>query len=334
LIDRIRTRVTEALGIRYPILQAGMIWAAGYKLAVACAEADILGTIGSASMKPDLLRSQIRKARALTKKRLAVNVPLLRGDAAELVEIALGEGIDVLVTSAGNPALLGTRIKAAGARWIHVVPSVRHGRKAEDSGADIVVGEGFEAGGHNGVDEITTMALIPQLVDALRVPVVAAGGIADGRGFLAALALGAAGISVGTRFAATVESSSHPRYKEAVVEAPDSGTFLFAKAIAPVRAIVNPFVRRVRDAEARGATREELTEIYGKSHSRRGILEGDLEEGELEAGQSSGLIREVLPAAEVVRRFVAEFEAGARRLEGLRSGGRVDPDPFGGVPGV
>lgn len=317
MIDRIKTRVTEILGIRYPILQAGMIWASGYKLAVACAEAEILGTIGSAGMKPDLLRSQIQKARALTRKRISVNIPLLRGDAADLLEVALSEGIDVIVTSAGNPALMATRIKTAAATWIHVVPTVKHGRKAQDSGADIVVGEGFEAGGHNGVDEITTLALIPQLVDALSVPVCAAGGIADGRGFLAAMALGAEGVSIGTRFAATVESSSHPNYKEAIVQAPDSGTMLFAKKIAPVRAIVNPFVERVRQAEARGATKEELEAIYGRSASRRGILEGDLTEGELEAGQSSGVIRDVVPAAEVVRRFVAEYEEGLRRLDRL-----------------
>ncbi len=315
MIDRIRTRITDLLGIRYPIMQAGMIWASGYRLAAACAEAEILGTIGSGSMKPDLLRSQVQKARALTKKRIAVNIPLLRSDAAELLEVALSEGIDVIITSAGNPALLGPRVKAAaGIKWIHVVPSVKHGRKAQDAGADIVVGEGFEAGGHNGVDEITTLALIPQLVDALKVPVVAAGGIADGRGFLAAMALGAEGISVGTRFAATVESSSHPRYKEAIVGAPDSGTALFAKRIAPVRALINPWVTRVRQAEAGGASREELEEIYGRSHSRRGILEGDVEEGELEMGQSSGLIHEILPAAEVVRRFVEEYEAGVARL--------------------
>jgi enoyl-[acyl-carrier protein] reductase II len=322
LIERIRTRVTDILGIRYPILQAGMIWAAGYKLAVAAAEADILGTIGSASMKQDLLRSQIQKARALTKKRIAVNIPLLRADAAELLEIALGEGIGVIITSAGNPAVLGPRItQAKGATWIHVVPSVKHGLKAQDSGARIVIGEGFEAGGHNGVDEITTMALIPQLVDALSVPVVAAGGIADGRGFLAATALGAEGISVGTRFAATVESSAHPSYKEAIVGAGDSGTVLFAKKIAPVRALKNRWVEEVRAAEAHGASREELERVYGHSHSRRGILEGDLEEGELEMGQSSGLIREILPAGEVVRRFVQEFEAGAARMRRLDASG-------------
>lgn len=318
MIERIRTRVTDLLGIRYPILQAGMIWAAGYKLAVACAEADILGTIGSASMKQELLLSQIRKARALTKKRLAVNVPLLRADAGELLEIALGEGVDVIITSAGNPAVLGPRIrKAAGVVWIHVVPSVKHGLKAQASGAQIVIGEGFEAGGHNGVDEITTLALIPQLVDALSVPVVAAGGIADGRGFLAALALGAEGISVGTRFAATVESSAHASYKQAIVGASDSGTVLFAKKIAPVRALKNRWVEEVRAAESQGVSREELERVYGQSHSRRGILEGDLEEGELEMGQSSGLVHEILPAAEVVRRFVQEFEAGAARLRRL-----------------
>jgi enoyl-[acyl-carrier protein] reductase II len=315
VIERIRTRISDLLHIRYPILQAGMIWAAGYKLAVACAEADILGTIGSASMKQDLLGSQIQKARALTKKRLAVNIPLLRADAAELLEITLGEGIDVVITSAGNPALLGPRIQQAkGVVWIHVVPSVKHGLKAQDSGAQIVIGEGFEAGGHNGVEEITTLALIPQLADALSVPVAAAGGIADGRGFLAALAMGAEGISVGTRFAATLESSAHASYKQAIVGALDSGTILFAKRIAPVRALKNRWVDEVRAAESHGASREELERVYGHSHSRRGILEGDLEEGELEMGQSSGLVREILPAAEVVRRFVQEFETGAARM--------------------
>jgi enoyl-[acyl-carrier protein] reductase II len=314
VIDRIRTRVSDLLGIRYPILQAGMIWASGYRLAVACAEADILGTIGSASMKPELLRQQIRKARALTSKALAVNIPMLRGDAAELLSVALDEEIRVVITSAGNPAILGPRIRGAGVTWLHVVPSVKHGRKAQDAGVDIVIGEGTEAGGHNGVDEITTFALIPQLVDALSVPVAAAGGIADGRGFLAALALGAEAVSVGTRFAATPESSSHANYKEAVVRAADNGTALFAKRIAPVRAILNPFVQRVRDAEARCVPQEELLEVYGRSASRKGILEGDLENGELEAGQSSGLVREVLPAAEVVRRMVAEYGAVRTRL--------------------
>ena len=315
MIDRIRTRVTEILGIRYPILQAGMIWASGYKLAVACAEADILGCIGSAGMKQDLLRSQIQKARALTRKRVAVNIPLLRGDAAELLEITLEEGIDVVVTSAGNPAVLGPRIQQAkGVIWIHVVPSVKHGLKAQDSGAQIVIGEGFEAGGHNGVDEITTLALIPQLADALSVPVVAAGGIADGRGFLAAMALGAEGISVGTRFAATLESSAHDSYKQAIVGAADSGTVLFAKKIAPVRALKNPWVDEVRAAEQKGATREELEHVYGHHRSRMGILEGDLETGELEMGQSSGLIKSVIPAAEVVKEFIDAYEAGLSRI--------------------
>jgi enoyl-[acyl-carrier protein] reductase II len=314
VIERIRTRVSEILDTRYPILQAGMIWASGYRLAVACAEAGILGTIGSASMKPDLLRTQIRKARAQTSKALAVNIPLLRGDAAELLEVTLEEGVRIVITSAGNPAILGPRVREAGVTWIHVVPSVKHGRKAEDAGAGIVIGEGTEAGGHNGVDEITTFTLVPQLVDALSVPVVAAGGIADGRGFLAAMALGAEGISAGTRFAVTPESSAHERYKEAIIGAGDSGTALFAKRIAPVRAIVNPFVQRVREAEARCAPQHELLEVYGRSASRRGIFEGDLENGELEAGQSSGLVRDMAPAAEIVRRMVAEYESARERL--------------------
>jgi enoyl-[acyl-carrier protein] reductase II len=319
LIERIRTRLTDILGIRYPIMQAGMIWASGYKLAAACAEADILGTIGSAGMNHELLRSQIQKAKALTKKRIAVNLPLLRSDAAELLEITLGEGIEIVITSAGNPAVLGPRIKQAkDVVWIHVVPSVKHGLKAQTAGAQIVIGEGFEAGGHNGVDEITTLALIPQLVDALSIPVAAAGGIADGRGFLAAMALGAEGISVGTRFAATPESSAHEDYKKAIVGAGDSGTALFAKKIAPVRALKNRWVDEVRAAELRGATREELEHAYGHHRSRRGILEGDLEEGELEMGQSSGLIREVLPVADVVKEFVLDYEKGLTRLSGLK----------------
>jgi enoyl-[acyl-carrier protein] reductase II len=317
MIESIRTRVTDLLKIRYPILQAGMVWASGHRLAAACANAGILGCIGSASMKQEMLREQIPKARAATNGRLAVNVPLLRGDAAELVAIALGEGIDVIITSAGNPALAAPAIKAAGATWIHVVPSVKHGKKAESNGVDMVIGEGFEAGGHNSPDEITTLALIPQLVDALKVPVAAAGGIADARGFLAALALGAEGISVGTRFAATVESSAHENYKRAVVEAGDAATALFAKPIAPVRAIRNAWVDRVREAEARGVSREELAGLYGTKHARLGILEGDVVEGELEAGQSSGLIREVLPAAEVVRRFVEGYVEGRRRLDAI-----------------
>jgi enoyl-[acyl-carrier protein] reductase II len=314
VIDSIPTRVTEILNIRYPILQAGMVWASGYRLAVACADAGILGCIGSGSMKPDMLREQISKAKAAAKGRLSVNIPLLRGDASELLEVALGGGIEIIVSSAGNPALFAERIKRAGVIWIHVVPGVKHGRKAESCGVDIVVGEGFEAGGHNGIDEVTTFCLIPQLVDALKVPVVAAGGIADGRQFLAAMALGAEGISVGTRFAATPESSSHENYKRAVVEAGDGATALFAKKIAPVRAIKNPWVERVREAEAGGATREELAVIYGQKHARLGILEGDVAEGELEAGQSSGLIHDVIPAAEVVRRFVAEFERARAAL--------------------
>jgi enoyl-[acyl-carrier protein] reductase II len=286
-----------------------MVWASGWRLAAACADAGILGCIGAGSMKTDLLRQQIEKAKAATTGRLSVNVPLLRGDAAELLEVALEGGIDVIVSSAGNPALVAERIKRAGATWLHVVPGVKHGKKAEASGVDIVVGEGFEAGGHNGVDEVTTFCLIPQLADALTVPVVAAGGIADARQFAAALALGAEGISVGTRFAATPESSAHENYKRAVVGAADGATTLFAKKIAPVRAIKNPWVERVRAAEARGAAREELLELYGRSHARRGILEGDAEEGEMEAGQSSGLIHDVVPAAEVVRRFVEGYEA-------------------------
>jgi enoyl-[acyl-carrier protein] reductase II len=318
LIDHIRTRVTEKLGIRYPILQAGMIWASSYKLAVACAEADILGTIGSASMKPDFLREQIRKARAATKKRVAVNIPLLRKDATELLEITLEEGIDIVISSAGNPAVLGPRIKGR-RRGLDPCGAEREARQ-ESTGLRRGHRDrrGHGGGGTQRRRRDHDGRLIPQLVDALSIPVVAAGGLADGRGFLAAMALGAEGVSIGTRFAATPESSSHQNYKEAIVRAADKDTALFAKKIAPVRAILNPFVDRVREAESRCVSREELEEVYGRSASRRGILEGDLETGELEAGQSSGIVKEILPAAEVVRRFVEEYERGLERLSGMK----------------
>ncbi len=309
------TQLSRQLGIRYPIVQAGMVWTAGWKLAVASARAGALGMIGAGSMKPELLREHIRKAIATdVAGRIGVNIPLMRGDVDALIEAAIEEGIEIIVTSAGNPKAHTSRLKAAGCFVVHVVASVRHALKAEGAGCDAVVAEGFEAGGHNGVDEITTLCLVPQVVDAVRIPVIAAGGIADGRQVLAALALGAEGVQIGTRFAATVESSSHPGYKEAVIESDDAATVLVLKKVAPVRLKKNHFAIEALEAQQHGATKEEEISLLGHKRERMGIFEGNLEEGELEMGQSSGLIKKILTCEEVVQSLVKEFEESRARV--------------------
>jgi len=309
------TRITRLFGIQYPIVQAGMVWVSGYKLAAAVSNAGALGLIGSGSMKPDLLRAHVAKAKAATDKPIGVNVPLLRGDAQELVQVVVEERLPIVFTSAGHPGRHLELLKKAGCIVVHVVANVKQAKKAQEVGCDAVVAEGFEAGGHNGVDEITTLSLVPQVVDAVSIPVIAAGGIADGRQMCAALALGAEGVQMGTRFAATVESSAHERYKQAVVAAGDGATVLTLKKVGPVRLIMNRFAHRALEAEARGATKQELTELLGSQRERAGIFEGNWEEGEFEAGQSSALVREILPAAEVVRRTMQEFEETRRKLK-------------------
>lgn len=295
-----------------------MVWTSGWKLAVASARAGALGLIGAGSMKPDLLREHIRKAKATeVAAAIGVNIPLIRGDVNELVTAALEEGIKIVFTSAGNPGLLTEKLKTAGCFVVHVVASVKHARKAEAIGCDAVVAEGFEAGGHNGIDEITTLCLVPQVVDAVKIPVIAAGGIADGRQMLAALALGAQAVQIGTRFAATIESSSHPNYKQAVLRAEDNGTILTLKKVAPVRLLKNPFALQALAAETGGATKEEEIELLGKKREMRGIFEGDLDEGELEMGQSSGLVKDIISAGDVVMRLIAEYEAARRTVNEL-----------------
>ncbi len=308
------TRITTLFGIRYPIIQGGMVWVSGWKLATAVSDAGGLGLIGAGSMKPELLREHLRTARTGGHQPVGVNIPLLRGDAAELIATVIDERVPIVFTSAGHPGKFIGQLKAAGCTVAHVVANVKQARKAEEVGCDAVVAEGFEAGGHNGVDEITTLSLIPQVADAVRLPVIAAGGIADGRQMCAAFALGAEGVQMGTRFAATVESSASDRYKQAVTEAGDGSTVLTLKKVAPVRLIRNPFAQHALDEESRGATKEEQQEILGTKRERSGIFEGNWEEGEFEAGQSSALIREILPAAEVVRRTMAEFEDARSRL--------------------
>jgi enoyl-[acyl-carrier protein] reductase II len=308
------TRITELFGIRYPIIQAGMVWAAGSRLAVAVSEAGGLGMIGAGSMKPDLLREHIRKARGATTHPVAVNIPLMRKDAEELVRATIEEGIRIVFTSSGHPLKFTSLLKEAGCTVVHVIAAVKHARKAVEAGCDAVVAEGFEAGGHNGVDEITTLSLVPQVADAVALPVLAAGGIADGRGLAAVLALGAAGAQVGTRFAATVESSAHENFKRAIVEAKDTDTVLTLKKVTPVRMIKTPFARVAIDAERAGATREELEALLGPKREMMGIFEGNLDEGMFEAGQSSGLVAGILSAGEVVRRMMEEYHAAKERL--------------------
>ena len=307
-------RITELFGIEFPIIQAGMVWASGAKLAAAVSNAGGLGLIGSGSMKPDLLREQIRKAHSLTDKPFGVNIPLLRGDADELVNTALEEGVKIFFSSAGSPKKYTPMLKERGCSVAHVVPSVAFAKKVEAAGCDALVAEGFEAGGHNGVDEVTTFTLIPQVVDAVSVPVIAAGGITDGRGIAAALALGAAAVQMGTRFAATVESSAHEEYKRAVLESSDTSTTLLLSKIGPARMIRNAWTERIAEAEARGASAEELRELLGSKRERLGIFEGDLSEGQVEAGQGAGLIHDIPTARELMVRLVAEYEAVITRM--------------------
>ena len=310
----LKTRATELFGIRYPIIQAGMVWTAGHKLAVAVSEAGGLGLIGAGSMKPELLREHIRKAARATRSPFGVNIPLMRGDADELVRATIEGGVRIVFTSSGHPVKFTERLKKAGCTVVHLVAAVKHALKALNAGCDAVVAEGFEAGGHNGVDEITTLALVPQVVDAVNIPVLAAGGIADGRGMAAALALGADGVQVGTRFAATMESSAHENYKSAVVRAQDGDTVLTLKKVTPVRLVKTPFALQALEAERRGASKEELEVLLGSKREMKGIFEGNLEEGEIEAGQSSGLVHDVPPAGEVVRRMMESYYLAKSRL--------------------
>jgi enoyl-[acyl-carrier protein] reductase II len=301
------TSVSRLLGIRYPIIQGGMVWTAGTELAVAVSGGGGLGVLGAGSMKPDQLRTSIRGVIAGTREPFGVNIPLMRQDRNDLIAVCEEEGVRIVITSSGDPSVFTPRLKQAGLTVMHVCAAVKHARKAADAGCDAVIAEGFEAGGHNGIDEITTLTLVPQVVDAVSVPVIAAGGIADGRGMAAAFALGASGVQVGTRFAATVESTAHAEYKKLVVQATDRDTVLTMRGLMSVRLLRTPFAVRAMEAERRGAGREELEALLGRKRERQGIGEGNIEEGMFEAGQSAGLVHEILPAAVVVRTMMEEY---------------------------
>ncbi|MEE9449970.1 MAG: nitronate monooxygenase [Ignavibacteriaceae bacterium] len=311
----LKTKITKLLQIEYPIIQGGMIWVSGWKLASAVSNNGGLGLIGSGSMKPELLREHIKKCFDATNKPFGVNIPLMRGDAEELINVVLQEGVKIVFTSAGNPKSFTQILQKNNVTVIHVVPSVKFGLKAESAGCDAVVGEGVEAGGHNGFDEISTMTLIPQLVDRLNIPVIAAGGIGDGRGLLAALSLGADGVQIGTRFAATEESSAHLNFKRRIIEAADNDTVLTLKKIGLVRMIKNEFAEKAVKAEDEGWSAEQQAELLGKKRAMLGIFEGDEKEGELEAGQISGLIEEILPVKDVINNLLKETKEAYIKIE-------------------
>ena len=319
-------RITQLFGIKYPINQAGMVWCSGWELASAVSNAGALGVIGSASMYPDILQQHIRKCKTATDPAnggtgapFAVNVALMYPEIDKHMKIILDEGVKIVFTSAGNPKTWTPVLKEHGVTVVHVVSSSKFARKAEDAGCDAVVAEGFEAGGHNGREETTTMVLVPLVKNAVKIPVIAAGGIATGRAMLAAFALGAEGVQVGTRFAASVEASIHENFKKKIIESEEGDTTLTLKKIVPVRMMRNKFYQQVQEAEDRGASVDELKLILGRARSKRGMFEGDLEEGELEIGEVSALIKDIKPAAEIAKTIWEEFIEAKREIAELKT---------------
>ncbi|MBP7408300.1 MAG: DUF561 domain-containing protein [Flavobacteriales bacterium] len=308
------SRITSLFGIQHPLVQAGMIWCSGWRLASAVSNAGGLGIIGSGSMYPEVLREHVRKCKGATDKPFAVNVPMLYPDLDKHMATIVEERVPIVFTSAGNPAQWTTFLKDQGITVVHVVSSVKFALKAEAAGVDAVVAEGFEAGGHNGREETTTLVLVPMVSDAVQVPVIAAGGISDGRSMLAAMALGADGVQVGSRFVCSVESSAHDAFKQRVLNSMEGETVLTLKELAPVRLLRNQFYREVQQAYASGASVEDLRILLGRGRAKRGMFEGDLENGELEIGQVSGRIHDVRPAADIVAGIMQEFHEAKAAL--------------------
>ncbi len=303
-------RITQLFGIEYPIIQAGMIWASGWRLASAVSNAGGLGIIGSGSMYPDVLREHIRKCKSATFRSFGINVPLLYPDIDKHIQIIIEEEVKIVFTSAGNPKTWTSVLKEKGITVVHVVSSSKFAKKSEEAGCDAVVAEGFEAGGHNGREETTTMVLIPAVVNAVKIPVIAAGGIGDGRQMLAAMVLGAEGVQMGSRFVASEEASSHINFKNVVINSQEGDTQLTLKQLTPVRLLKNEFFKQVQAAEQRGATTEELSTLLGRARAKKGMFEGDLAEGELEIGQVSALLDGILPAGDIVKNVWKEFTDG------------------------
>lgn len=310
-------RICQLFGIQYPIIQAGMIWCSGHELASAVSNAGGLGIIGAGSMYPEVLRNQIRKCRAATDRPFAVNLPLIYPHIAEHMETVISEGVPIVFTSAGSPATWAGHLRANGIKMVHVVANSKFAQKAEAAGADAVVAEGFEAGGHNGREETSTMVLVPLVCRAVRIPVIAAGGIGSGRAMLAAFALGAEGVQVGSRFVATPESSAHQAFKDAVIEAKEGDTLLSLKKLVPVRLLRNRFFTEIKHMEDRGASNAELAAHLGRARAKRGMFEGDMADGELEIGQVAAAISGMTAAAGVVREMVDEYNAALGQLQSI-----------------
>lgn len=312
-----KNRINELLKIEYPIIQAGMVWCSGWKLASAVSNAGGLGLIGAGSMYPEVLEEHIIKCKSATNKSYGVNVPLLYPDIEKLMEIIVKHKVAIVFTSAGNPKIWTEYLKSNGITVIHVVSSLKFALKSQEAGVDAVVGEGFEAGGHNGKDETTTMCLIPEMSAHLNIPIIAAGGIASGKAMLAAMALGADAVQIGTRFAASEESSAHERFKNKVVESKEGDTILTLKEITPVRLIKNDFFEEIMEYKKRCASVDELRDLLGRARAKKGIFEGDLEQGELEIGQISSSIKKIEAAADILNNIWNEFLLEKKRIAEL-----------------
>ncbi len=311
-------RITELFGIRYPIISGGMVWCSGWHLASAVSNNGGLGLLGAGSMHPETLEEHIRKMHQATDKPWGINVPLLYPEMDRIIEIILREKVKIVFTSAGSPKKWTPLLQKNGIKVVHVVSSTAFARKCEEAGCDAVVAEGFEAGGHNGREETTTLTLIPQVRRAISLPLIAAGGIASGRGMLAAMALGAEGVQVGTRFALSEESSAHERFKQKCITLDEGDTMLSLKKLSPTRLIKNEFYRQVEQAENAGASAEEIAQLLGRGRAKRGIFEGELDEGELEIGQAASMIRTVEPVGQIIAQMIAEYNAAIEGLTEIR----------------
>ncbi|MFH6963468.1 NAD(P)H-dependent flavin oxidoreductase [Flavobacterium plurextorum] len=305
-------KITKLFNIKYPIIQGGMIWNSGYKLASAVSNSGGLGLIGAGSMYPEVLREHIQKCKKATDKPFGVNIPMLYPNIEDIMNIVVEEGVKIVFTSAGNPKTWTSFLKEKGITVVHVVSSSIFALKAQEAGVDAIVAEGFEAGGHNGREETTTLTLIPMVKEKVQIPIIAAGGIATGRGMLATMILGADGVQVGSRFAASIESSAHNNFKQTIVNIKEGGTQLTLKELAPVRLVKNKFYQDVQDLYEKCPSKEELVQLLGRARAKRGMFEGDLEEGELEIGQVAGLIHEVLPVEQIVQEMIADFESARK----------------------
>jgi len=308
-------KITKLFNIQYPIIQAGMIWNSGWRLASASSNAGILGLLGAGSMYPDVLREHIQKCKKATDKPFGVNVPMLYPNVEEIMNIIVEEGVKIVFTSAGNPKTWTSWLQERDITVVHVVSSVKFALKAQDAGVDAVVAEGFEAGGHNGRDETTTLTLIPMVKEQLSIPLIAAGGIATGKAMLATMILGADAVQVGSRFVASEESSAHQAFKQVVVDVKEGDTQLTLKELAPVRLVKNKFFNEIQELYKSSPTPEQLKELLGRARAKRGMFEGDLEDGELEIGQIAGLIHDIKPVAEIVKDMVAEFEEAKKQVQ-------------------